>query len=56
MIEDDDKLVQAVGYLLKRELMVALWRKGGNKTPEMNECKARLKIICAYIKTTTTNK
>ncbi|MBF0467241.1 MAG: transposase [Nitrospirae bacterium] len=48
LIEDDDKLVQAVGYLLKRELklMIALWRKGRSKTPEMDECKARLKIIC----------
>ncbi|MBF0456929.1 MAG: transposase, partial [Nitrospirae bacterium] len=52
LIEDDDKLVQAVGYLLKRELklMIALWRKGRSKTPEMDECKARLKIICTYNK------
>ncbi|MBF0553498.1 MAG: transposase, partial [Nitrospirae bacterium] len=52
LIEDDDKLVQAVGYLLKRELklMISLWRKGWNKTPEMDECKARLKSICIYNK------
>lgn len=52
LIEDDEQLVQAVGCLLKRELklMISLWRKGWGKTPEMDECKARLRVICTYNK------
>lgn len=52
LIDNDDKLVQAIGYLLRRELklMISLWRKGRSKTPEMDECKARLKIVCNHHK------
>ncbi|MBF0566601.1 MAG: hypothetical protein HQK89_15345 [Nitrospirae bacterium] len=31
-------------------MMISLWRKGRSKTPEMDECKARLKIVCNYHK------
>ena len=30
--------------------MISLWRKGRSKTPEMDECKARLKIVCNHHK------